>query len=105
MLPEFPDEIAELKGDLERFCSGRGGRSTVLDREEDFCHVHAMLPRGMTPLMMVDGPGYPDVYALDWRTGTIRVVVWRDDAVVRRWESLRAFKHWIRDYEGAELGR
>ena len=100
MLPEFPDEIAELKGDLERFCSRHGGRSTVLDREEDFRHVSAMLPLGLTPLMMVDGPGCPDVYAVDWRTGRIGVVVWRDDGVVRRWESFRAFKHWIKDYEG-----
>lgn len=70
----------------------------VLDTEADFRHVHERLPFFLIPLMMIDRPGCPDVYAIDCSQAS--VVVWRDDVVVIRWKNLKAFRSWLRDQQG-----
>lgn len=98
MLPELPKEVVALKGDMKQFCLAQGGRSTVLDTEADFLHVYEKLPSFLLPLMMIDQPGCPDIYAIDCSRAD--VVVWCDDVIVKRWRNLKAFRSWLRDQQG-----
>jgi hypothetical protein len=94
MLAELPEAVVALKGDMKQFCSAQGGRSTVLDTEADFLHVYERLPGFLLPIMMIDRSGFPDVYAIDCSQAD--VVVWCDDVVVKRWNSLESFRKWLR---------
>ena len=95
MLPELPEEVVALKGEMERFCLAQGGRSTLLDTEADFYRIYEKLPRFLLPLMMIDRPGCPDVYALDCSRAD--VVVFCDEVVVKRWKNFKSFGKWLRD--------
>jgi hypothetical protein len=88
--------LSAAEPELAEFCAAHGARAVRLTADVDIARTEEVIPERLMPFLLVREASGTDIYAMDLSAGEPSIVVWADDAIVSRWDSVDEFRKWIR---------
>ena len=87
----FPVELVSAKEELVRFCASELLPSHIVISMTEAVRLQEQMPSSLQTFIVTEQSTWSDVYALDTSLTPSSVVIWAEDAIVRRWDSSRLF--------------